>query len=259
MKNNTLQLSKNQESDFLKNKFLELKYSHDNSIQIHNKETYVKVNHNELINRIINKVPNSWKFQKQNIAYARNKNQIFGTIDYKIMGVNDFVTIGFRNSYDKSLAVGLCIGLKVEVCSNLMFVGDLIKTRRHTINVLSDLDPLIENIISYAEKNIIQLNYDMNIFQKIPMDKIGLGRIVADSLDKNIISSKQAGKIMHSWVKGDYSNENGLNSICKARTLYSLYQAFTDALKSCHPSKAITKYKQTHKYFKSVSLETINI
>ena len=48
-----------------------------------------------------------------------------------------------------------------------MFVGDLIKTRRHTINVLSDLDPLIEDVISYAENNIIQLDDDMKTFQKI--------------------------------------------------------------------------------------------
>ena len=259
MKEENITIQKIQRNDFLNSNYSIMQYVVGNSIRGDERQTYVKVHHDDLIKRIISKAPNSWKFQKQDIIYARNKNQIFGTIDYKVNGVNDFVTIGFRNSYDKSLAVGLCIGLKVEVCSNLMFVGDLIKTRRHTINVLSDLDPLIEDVISYAENNIVELDGDMKIFQKISMNKIGLGKIVADNLDKNIISSKQAGKIMHSWLKGDYSKENGLNSICKARTLYSLYQAFTDALKSCHPSKAITKYKQAHKYFKSVSLETLNI
>ena len=71
------------------------------------------------------------------------------------------VSIGFRNSYNKSISAGFCAGSRVIVCSNLMFTGDIVRIRRHTRNILTDIDVIIKEIISYGEKNATQLKNDM--------------------------------------------------------------------------------------------------
>lgn len=48
-------------------------------------------------------------------------------------------SIGFRNSIDKTMSVGLTAGTYVVVCSNMAFSGEWENFRKHTKNVLEDL------------------------------------------------------------------------------------------------------------------------
>lgn len=48
-------------------------------------------------------------------------------------------SVGFRNSIDRTLAVGLTAGTLVTVCSNLAFNGTWLQFRKHTKYVLDDL------------------------------------------------------------------------------------------------------------------------
>jgi hypothetical protein len=45
---------------------------------------------------------------------------------------NQAWNLGIRNSIDKSMTVGLVAGLRVLVCDNLVFSGDIVLLRRHT-------------------------------------------------------------------------------------------------------------------------------
>ena len=113
--------------------------------------TYTPISHFEILEKINQYVPNHWKKEGYHIKLTKKGNQLFGTADFKISGYNNLITIGFRNSYDKSISVGVCSGAKVIVCSNLMFTGDIVKIRRHTANILKDIDQIIKNVISHAE------------------------------------------------------------------------------------------------------------
>ena len=42
------------------------------------------------------------------------------------------LAMGFRNSIDKSMPLGICAGVTVFVCDNLALSGDFIKFRKHT-------------------------------------------------------------------------------------------------------------------------------
>ena len=168
-----------------------------------------------------------------NIKLTNNGKQLFGTVDFCTSGYNNLISIGFRNSYDKSVSAGFCAGSRVLVCSNLMFTGDIVKLRRHTINIVKDLDIIIKEIISYGEKNAKQLKNDMRLFQSIKINNKEAAEIIGDAFfNINIFNSSQVNVIKKGWIFGDYSKNNGLNEVCKQRTLYSLYQACTHALKS---------------------------
>ena len=86
--------------------------------------------------------------ETEQLALARDGKQMFGVLSCtngtEERGLR--LAIGFRNSYDKSLSCGLVAGLRVVVCSNLCFSGEVEMRRRHTLNVLRDL-PDFERIL----------------------------------------------------------------------------------------------------------------
>ena len=58
--------------------------------------------------------------------------KLFGTYVLDQATKNTAMQVGFRNSLDKSMAVGLVAGTHTFVCSNGMFTGDTVLFRKHT-------------------------------------------------------------------------------------------------------------------------------
>lgn len=60
--------------------------------------------------------------------------------------------IGIRNSYDKSVAVGIVAGASVFVCDNMMITGEIQAVRKHTPNVWQDILPMVTAVLMMANK-----------------------------------------------------------------------------------------------------------
>lgn len=90
--------------------------------------------------------------EKKEIKGAR----MFGLITTDIAdgegGDSISLSFGFRNSYDKSMSVGMAAGGKVFVCDNLMITGEVQVLRKHTVNVRRDINPMIEAITIMSRK-----------------------------------------------------------------------------------------------------------
>ena len=111
--------------------------------------TYVPVSHYDLAmnvgaigERVIDKELHSKKF-----GIARKGQHMFATYTYKNEEDEIGMSIGFRNSYDKSMSIGVCVGAKVFVCENLMMTGEVTFMRKHTGNILDELNSLIFNVL----------------------------------------------------------------------------------------------------------------
>ena len=125
-------------------------------------ESYQPVGHKDLVDRIIKSAKDHFKKDPSEVVLQVNKhgNQLFGSLNYyptserynfQDMNNNMNYSLGFRNSYNKSLAIGVCAGAQVIICSNLMFTGDIIRVRKHTTNVFNDLDKIITDLIMSSE------------------------------------------------------------------------------------------------------------
>tara|TARA_B100001250_G_scaffold412266_1_gene443030 strand:+ start:5428 stop:6147 length:720 start_codon:yes stop_codon:yes gene_type:complete len=212
--------------------------------------TYFPISHFEIIKKINRQAPIHWVLNDYNIRLSKNGKKIFGTIDYCVAGHNNLISIGFRNSYDKSISVGLCAGSRIIVCSNLMFTGEIIRFRKHTLNLSRDIDTIVKEVMEYGEQNARLLKKDMILFQSKKIDNKEAAKIIGEAFfNNNIFNSYQVSVIKKEWISGDYSKDNGLNEFCKERTLYSLYQACTHALKSSSINNMLNNYTELHKYF----------
>jgi len=75
--------------------------------------------------------------RREEYAIQRQGNVLFGVLDLAWGETTEFyAALGLRTSNDKSLALQLAIGMRVIVCDNMMFSGELIALRRkHTGNL----------------------------------------------------------------------------------------------------------------------------
>ncbi len=91
--------------------------------------------HFELIEAIHSEVEKrALVVKREKYAVQRGDDVLFGTMDLDWMDTGEeAAAIGIRQANDKSMSIQLAIGLRVFVCDNLMFSGDVIALkRRHT-------------------------------------------------------------------------------------------------------------------------------
>ncbi len=78
-----------------------------------------------------------WKVERKQYA-IRPGSKMFGVWDLErigseiVKGEETTLSLGIRNGLNKSMSVGLCAGVRVFVCDNMVFRGDFVLFRKHT-------------------------------------------------------------------------------------------------------------------------------
>jgi hypothetical protein len=78
--------------------------------------------------------------------------------------------LGFRNSMNKSFALGFCAGVSIMVCSNMMFNGQFVEFQKHTSQL--DDDRLLEmssSTFNQIQPQIIELDTWHDKLAEFPM------------------------------------------------------------------------------------------
>ena len=148
--------------------------------------------------------------------------------------------LGFRNSYDKSLAVGLTVGLSVLVCSNLCFGGETTINRKHTSGIeIEELIPEAFNSLSgqfeRLEENVNKLKYDY-----MPISSAKLK--IVKAAEEKAIPSCDILNVLQEYKSPKYEDFSNKNS-------WSLYNAFTEIAKKYSPARADLCYRMLGKLF----------
>ena len=216
-------------------------------------ETYIPVSHQQLVTRIKEagtKHYNTSPFETKLEVNHRGQ-QMFGSMTFhdgsQLTGSGMNRSIGFRNSYDKTLPIGVCGGASVFVCSNLMFTGDIIKMRKHTQNVEEDLDLLIQKLFDDVDRR-----YDQSVKDKLTMEQIYFSDTDAGNylgqlfVNQGVLNGAQLKKATDEWFNSSAFTE---------RTAWSAYNACTEALKTAHPMNALEKYTKLHTFTKDYSID----
>ena len=210
-------------------------------------ETYIPVSHQELVTKIKEagtKHYNTSPFETKLEVNHRGQ-QMFGSMIFhhggsfsNESGMNR--SIGFRNSYDKTLPIGVCGGASVFVCSNLMFTGDIIKMRKHTQNVEEDLDILIQKLFADVDRRYDKSVQDSFTMKQIKFSDIEVGDYLGQLfVNQHVLNGAQLNKAAKEWFESPVFTE---------RTLWSAYNACTEALKTSHPMNALEKYTKLHTF-----------
>jgi hypothetical protein len=149
------------------------------------------------------------------------------------------LSIGFRNSYDKSMSVGIAVGASVFVCDNLALTGEVTVMRKHTTNVWSDLEELAITTIYRSKSNFHRITEDAELMQHQEIDDDQAYRQLGYLYGHGIITPRQIPVVKSEWLKPSYIDFT-------PRTQWSFYNACTEALKSTPPTKIMESHIALH-------------
>jgi hypothetical protein len=171
---------------------------------------------------------------------ARDGAQLFGIHTYRNGSDSMGLSIGFRNSYDKSMSVGIAIGASVFVCDNLALTGEIAIARKHTSNVWQDLEELTITTIYRSQNNFTRIVEDAQIMQGQYLSDNDAYRLIGLLYGNGIITPRQIPIVKKEWLTPSHDDFTDRNT-------WSLYNACTEALKSAPPNRIMEKHIALHK------------
>lgn len=161
--------------------------------------------------------------------------RMFGVLNTNVMAESDSgkdhlrLSFGIRNSYDKTIAVGIVAGSTVFVCDNLCLTGEIQAVRKHTATVWNDILPMVESVVLASQKQH-ELDVEMKqIFMEVLVDEnAGLDIIGAMAAHGYLSytggSNSMFAAAIGQWLKPDFEE-------FKERNIWSLFNACTFANK----------------------------
>jgi hypothetical protein len=161
----------------------------------------------------------------EKLALARSDARFFGVLNLDTplaRGVG--LTVGVRNSVDRSFPLGFAAGSHCFVCDNLAFRAELLVRRKHTLNGMrafgTAIGAAVASLTSFREAEELRIRRMAETELTPPM----ASHVILTALRRGIISSLQLPKVSKAW-------EEPAHEEFKPRTAWSLFNAFTEVLK----------------------------
>lgn len=200
-------------------------------------DTHKPIAHIALVNSLLESLSfRHINVVKEQYAVSQDGMKLFGSLDLETMGDGFRFSLGLRNANDKSMRLGLVVGVKILVCDNLAFHGDfepvLAKHSKHfnlTSALAVGLEQMQRNFKPMAEQIA---NWRLQQLTDGQAKEVIYRAFIEDELE----APKHLARIVHKeYFEPSYPE-------FAPRTAYSLQNAFTSAFKVLDP---IPMYKAT--------------
>lgn len=209
-------------------------------------DTYEPVNHRKLIETVSGIVQDSLpvKFKKGLYGLAKDGDRLFAHLTFtnglknKEMGMH----VGIVNSYDKILRVKIAVGATVFVCDNLMLSGDIQWMRKHTPNVWGDIQAMTETHIGTLEGAFEDACDISELLKKKRLNDEQMRKVMGMAYGERLLTNPMMSIVRKEWEDPTFKD-------FKKRNAWSLYNAFTYALKKSTPRDIMEKHKELHTQF----------
>lgn len=194
-------------------------------------ESYYPVPYGRFIEEVELHIPRfGLTVQSSAFALAREGSQMFGVLtcvngkpaaDYAL-------AIGVRNSYDRSLAVGLTLGSRVFCCDNLAFSGEVTMHRKHTVNVFRDLPNLIYRMLYQVSSMRERTDGEIAAMKMRDLPQAQAHHLMVEAIRANVLPASRLPKVIEAWDEPRHEE-------FAPRTAWSLFNAFTEVQKNACP------------------------
>jgi len=134
-------------------------------------DSYAPVSHYHLADRLLTvsqDLLTDFTLVGENYALARQGQQLFALLKFQKDNSEIGLSVAFRNSYDRSMSVGLAIGASVFICDNLALHGEVAVMKKHTEGVWNALEDLAITSLYKAQHNWERVLTDAERLKGIP-------------------------------------------------------------------------------------------
>lgn len=209
-------------------------------------ETYTPLNHYDFavnVRTVASDLLREFTFSKDSYALSSDGNKMFGVLTFRSKSESENepirLSIGIRNSYDKSMSAGIAIGASVIVCDNLMFKGDVTILRKHTGDMHESLLDQLITAIYKSQHQFTQLSLDAAAMMNVNLDLHGCFKYLGVLTGEGVLSPTQSTKAFKELEKPTHPEFEKM-------TLWSAYNHATEALKSSPPQSVVHNHTKLH-------------
>jgi len=176
---------------------------------------------------------------RETYATAREGQRLFGLQTFANGDNETGLSVAFRNSYDKSISIGIALGMRVFVCDNLAIAGEIKILRKHTKNCWDDIDMILTNTLFRKGPALeAQFKADTAAMKKSIMAEMAGFEFLGRCYGLGIVSPNQL-----SWAARNWKDEVKRESPADA---WMLYNSITAALKSTPPQFIMERHRALH-------------
>lgn len=147
--------------------------------------------------------------------------------------------VGLRNSHDKTYPAGLVAGTRVFVCDNLAFNGEVRLSRKHTKFAQRDLRSLMTRAVGQLGEKFRKLDERVEAYRLQPFNDRETHDFIVRSIDSRVITPTQVPQILREWREPSHEE-------FRPRTLWSLFNAYTEAFKGTNPHTSVHRGQALH-------------
>ena len=170
--------------------------------------------------------------RKEAFAVQRGGARLFAVLDLSIESSDEFsAAMGIRTANDRSMALEIAVGIKVFVCDNLAFSGDLIALRRkHTAKF--DLNADISRAVDRYQTHLLVFDRQIAELKSRALSNEQAKGLIHDAFAESLLPLR-----MFSAVSRTYFGGQDFPDVAP-RSAWGLHNAFTRAIGQMAPAPA---------------------
>lgn len=188
-------------------------------------ETWFPLRHGQVLERVEETLQDAgFSVTRSKYALSRGDNRFFGVLDLSSTLVNGVtLSVGVRNSTDKSLPIGFAAGSRVLVCDNLAFRSEVTVARKHTRfgqdRFAEALSRAVGGLQQFRDAEAARIR----TFQLAPLRDTEAESLMLRAYEQEIVSHRLLPRVIREWRAPSFEE-------FQPRTLWSLFNAFTTVL-----------------------------
>lgn len=156
--------------------------------------------------------------------------KMFGVLRFHPNGHPEYArALGVRNSHDKSLALGLTVGVSICVCENLAFGGDVVIHRKHTSGI--EVEALVPQAFDNLAPQYDRLETNIERLKNHNVSLNEARSFVVKAAEADAIPSCDILTVLHEFRKPRHEEFS-------SRNRWSLLNAFTEIAKKYSPARS---------------------
>ena len=185
-------------------------------------ETWFPVRHQNVLDCVEETLDQSgFTICRQRLSLSNQDQRFFGVLDIESpLAEGVTLSVGVRNSNDKTFPIGFCVGNRTFVCDNLAFSSEIVINKRHTRFGNDRFQEGIANAISSLNQHRELEAKRIEYLQSAVMADTDAESVILKAWDKRIIGNRMLRPLLDEWRKPTFDD-------FQERTAWSLLAAFT--------------------------------
>ena len=188
--------------------------------------TWYPLKHAAVLDRVKTTLDSAgFSVTREAFALTADNHRFFGTLDLR-SEISGGVTlsVGVRNSTDKSLPIGLVAGTRVFVCDNLAFASEIVVVRKHTRFGERRFSDAIARAVSTLRQYQGTEGQRIEWMQQAEVGEDQANSLILQAYEKDIVGSRLLPSVIRHW-------RDPIHDEFRPRNVWSLFNAFTEVLK----------------------------